>query len=145
MKQPQKEHLIPEPCHLKWSDLGKDEMRNDGHIARMCDQCQHHVHDLSGMSAQQIIDLKENLQQKGQELCGMVRQPSSSRLQRFSLMWIAAMAPIALVACAGIQTETPEQNIEYQEAGIPLQAPIPLPISRFPAGVVGKVAIPPKP
>jgi len=134
------ENLIPTPCHQKWEDMGEDETMQEGHTARMCDECQHHVHDISDMSSEQIIDLKTKLNQQGQKLCGMVRQPSSSKLQRFSLVCIAAMAPIALVACGGSSYPTSPPRIEQPTS--PHQIPTQKPRPYFPPGVLGKVAAP---
>jgi len=107
MNNEDKINIIPIPCPQKWDDMGKDEKMKEGHTARMCDACQHHIHDISEMSARQIITLRDKLSDKGQKFCGMVRQPASSnvsRLQHFSLACTMAMAPIALVACGGNTT-----------------------------------------
>ncbi len=154
MNDKDKTNLIPIPCHQKWEDMGKDETMKEGHTARMCDECQHHIHDISDMSAKQIINLKTELSLKGQKLCGMVRQPAQSnvtRLQRFSLVCTMAMSPVALVACGGNPSyntgngATPpnkpsgyhnHDNLNYHGPAVGLIARPPL--------VVGRVAPPPE-
>ncbi len=152
---------IPKPCHLKWDDLNDDEQMAEGHIARNCDECEHHVHDLTGMSAEQIIKLQNETAAKGEKLCGMLREAPSSekltdaqhlrKLRRVSLASIATIAPIALASCTNTAPNQSDQPILPTQPSTPTAKPFPIDhkperdlekYPRFPPGMVGLVAKP---
>ncbi|SHJ78174.1 hypothetical protein SAMN02745181_2595 [Rubritalea squalenifaciens DSM 18772] len=75
--------LIKTPCSENWNCMSGDEQK------RYCDKCQHHVHDLTGLTLEEIDLL--HAKQKGR-LCGMFRLGASTALGA-SILSLAACHP----------------------------------------------------
>lgn len=56
--------FIPQPCRENWHAMTGDEKK------RHCEKCNTHVHDLTGMDAEEILALREK---NGGRLCGAFR------------------------------------------------------------------------
>ena len=80
--------LIPKPCHENWSNMTGDERQ------RFCQKCSTHVHDITGMNTEEILDLKKR---NGGKLCGALRL--QHRLQK-PLAVGTGIATLALAACS---------------------------------------------
>lgn len=85
------EDYIPKPCHENWNTMSGDDRQ------KFCDKCSTSVHNLSGMSREEIITLKAK---NGGKLCGTFRisKPPVNPLVR-PLVVGSSIASLALAAC----------------------------------------------
>jgi len=79
--------FIPKPCKEDWYQMTGDEQR------RHCGKCDTHVVDLTGMSEEEILGLREK---NGGKLCGAFRL-SPTLAKSFALG--SGIASLALAAC----------------------------------------------
>lgn len=79
--------IIPKPCKEDWYQMTGDEKR------RHCGKCDTHVVDLTGMSEEEILALREK---NGGKLCGAFRL-SPTMAKSFALG--SGITSLALAAC----------------------------------------------
>ncbi|MBK1830917.1 hypothetical protein JIN77_09290 [Verrucomicrobiaceae bacterium R5-34] len=85
---PKPHDYIPEPCQENWHSMSGDEKM------RHCEKCCTHVHNLTGMSAQQIAALRVD---HGGKLCGAFRIGSGMAKP---LALGSGIASLALASCS---------------------------------------------
>ncbi|MGJ8678567.1 MAG: hypothetical protein ACSHX0_13715 [Akkermansiaceae bacterium] len=90
---------IPKPCHEDWFAMSGDEQQ------RHCELCNTKVQNLTGMSYDDIISLK---QANGGELCGAFHTETSSSVNDRSLMRpLLVSAGVASLSLASCHTKQP--------------------------------------
>ena len=146
-----KESLIPKPCHMQWENLTLD---GAGKNKRHCDQCDTHVHDLTGMTNEEITELREA---HGGNLCGMIsaEEPKApAKTKHNSLLLGTSIASLALASCADQTSKCPPMMGVIAEPPKTIDEPKPFPVDqdkistepvRRPPIFIGKVAAPRKP
>ncbi len=76
--------FIPKPCKEDWHAMSGDEQR------RHCEKCDTHVHDLTGMSSEEILAMRRK---NGGKLCGAFRLGRPIALG-------SGIASLALASCS---------------------------------------------
>ena len=112
---------IPKPCKEDWNQMTGNEKR------RHCEKCDTHVVDLTGLSTNEILSLREK---NGGKLCGAFRlgQMSSSMVK--PLVLGSGIASLALASCsnpepvlAGVICAPPEKEVTPRSAAKPAHKP----------------------
>jgi len=125
---------IPKPCKEDWHQMTGNEKR------RHCEKCDTHVVDLTGMSEDEIFELREK---NGGELCGVFRL-SSSLAKPLAIG--TGIASLALAACEtkrevvvpGVICPPPAKNEPVKKKHVaPPSKKLPVPILR------GEICAPP--
>jgi hypothetical protein len=116
---------VPEPCPADWDAMTGDDRK------RFCAHCQRHVHDLSAMRNDEVLDL---ICRSASQLCVQFERAADGQVKtldyqpaltgrRWRYHWIIVGVLAALGATVGRAAWQQEQQTRWRGAMAPMPAP----------------------